>query len=251
MELLALKYGDLMGSPDTKDILAAAGPGSERAHQAWVEMAELKLAFGWTGQATSLLLVEPGHPEAFPALVDPSWVSPDPATHGPGAVDRLLARVRELGVAPADIRTVLLTHEHIDHWDPRLLAHLPAAVVYGPGDREPAFDPRRFGGLITTVDTPGHGGPHAGYLVDLPRRDLTLAIAGDLVMSHAHALDLDHALAFTDAAAGRASLASVIEALDRRPRRWAMIVPGHDRPFLVTDGLRERVGLPRRDAGRV
>jgi glyoxylase-like metal-dependent hydrolase (beta-lactamase superfamily II) len=70
-------------------------------------------------------------------------------------------------------------------------------------------------------------------------------------MSHAHALDLDHDLAFTDAAAGRESLASLIEALDRRPRRWAMIVPGHDRPFLVTDGLRERVGLPRRDAGRV
>ncbi len=248
MEVRALKYGDLMGSPDIKDVLAAAGPGSERAHAAWEAMAALKLAFGWSGQATCLLLVEPLHPEAFPALVDPSWVSPDPATHGPEAVERVLARIAELGVVPTAIRTVLLTHEHMDHWDPRLAERLPGASVVRPGE---ALDPAHSGGLIEALDTPGHGGPHTSYLLDLPDRDLSLAIAGDLVMSHAHALDLDHPLAFSDADAGRASLARVVEALDARPGRWSMIAPGHDRPFLVTDGLRRRVGLPPRDAGRV
>ena len=246
MELRALKYGDLMGSPDIKDLLLAEGPGSEAAHQVWLAVADIKLAFGWSGQGTSVVLVEPDEPDGFPIWVDPSFISPDPSTHGEASVDAAFDALRRVGVEPDEVRTVLVTHDHGDHVDSRVLQRLPGAVVMAPDGAMVSgcvlFDGERLGGRITCIDTPGHWGPHSSYLVDLPQHDLSICIAGDLVMSHAHLLTLDHPLAFADHEAGRSSIAHVIAALDERPTRYKMILPGHDRPFLVTSTIRDLVG---------
>ncbi len=246
MQIHALKYGDLMGSPDTKDILLAAGPGSDASHQEWLAMAEAKLALGWSGQATSVLLLEPDHPKGFPAWLDPSFISPDPATHGPAAVDRAVQALADADLEPADIRTVLVTHDHGDHVDARVLELLPNATVFAPeGSSVPGavpFDADHLAGRVTHLDTPGHWGPHSSYVVDLPGLDVSICLAGDLAMSHAHLLSLDHPLAFADHDAGRDSLRRVFAELDARPARLKMIMPGHDRPIFVTERLRELVG---------
>jgi glyoxylase-like metal-dependent hydrolase (beta-lactamase superfamily II) len=245
MHLHALKYGDLMGSPDTKDILLDAGPGTDAAHQQWLAMADAKLAMGWSGQATSVLLLDPDHPTGFPAWLDPSFISPDPSTHGEVAVDRAVAALADAGLTPADIRTVLVTHDHGDHVDPRVLDLLPEARVFAPeGSSVPRarpFDPDHLDGLVTHLDTPGHWGPHSSYVIDLPDLDVSLCLAGDLAMSHAHLLSLDHPLAFADHAAGRASLMRVFAELDARSTRLKMLLPGHDRPIFVSTRLRELV----------
>jgi len=243
MELLPLQVGDLMGSPDVKDLLLDAGPGTEAAHAVWEDVAAIKLALGWSGRATSVLLLEPGRSQGFPAWVDPSWVTPDPSTHGPASVDAALGALADAGVRPDEVRTVLVTHDHPDHVDTRVLGHLPNAVVHAPAspilpDAVP-FDAQRLGGLVTAVDTPGHWGPPASYVVDLPQHDLSVCLAGDLVMSHAHLLAMDHPLAFADHDAARASLRRVIEGLDGRGKRYQVIWPGHDRPIFVTRRIRE------------
>jgi len=245
MELRALKFGDLMGSPDTKDLLLAEGPGSEAAHRVWLAIADIKLALGWSGQATSVVLVEPEVPDGFPVWIDPSFVSPDPATHGEASVDAALDGLRRVGIAPEEVRTILVTHDHGDHVDGRVLQRLPGAVVMAPAGAivtgAVPFDGARLGGRIVHLDTPGHWGPHSSYLVDLPRHDLSVCVAGDLVMSHAHVLASDHPLAFSDHSEGRVSIARVIRALDDRPTRFKMILPGHDRPFFVTRRIRDLV----------
>ena len=246
MQLHVIKYGDLMGSPDTKDILLEAGPGTDDAHEQWLAMAEAKLALGWSGQATSALLLAPDHPRGFPAWLDPSFISPDPATHGQVAVDRALGALADAGLATGDIRTVLVTHDHGDHVDARVLALLPNATVFAPvGSSVPGalpFESRHLDGLVTCLDTPGHWGPHSSYVIDLPHRDLSLCLAGDLAMSHAHLLSLDHPLSFADHGAGKASLSRVFAELDSRPTHLKMLLPGHDRAIFVTNRLREMVG---------
>lgn len=37
-------------------------------------------------------------------------------TGNPGRPDRILARLAECGVAPGDMRLILLTHGHVDHF---------------------------------------------------------------------------------------------------------------------------------------
>ena len=246
MHLHTLKYGDLLGSPDTKDLLLAAGTGTDAAHQQWLAMTHAKLALGWSGQATSALLLAPDHPRGFPAWLDPSFISPDPASHGQIAVDRALQSLSDAGLAPDDIRTVLITHDHSDHVDPRVLDLLLNATVFAPaGSSIPhalPLDPDHLDGLVTHLDTPGHWGPHSSYVIDLPDLDVSLCLAGDLAMSHAHLLSLDHPLAFADHDAGKASLTRVFAELDARPTRLKMLLPGHDRPIFVTRRLRDLVG---------
>lgn len=66
----------------------------------------------------------------------------------------VLAELRKEGLRPADVKSILLTHGHFDHWS---AAHLfPDAKVYvGPGDRAllagekhymPEFAEKRMGG---------------------------------------------------------------------------------------------------------
>jgi glyoxylase-like metal-dependent hydrolase (beta-lactamase superfamily II) len=229
MELVILKHGDLMGSPDCKELLRRAGAGTPAAHAVWEELFAIKTALGLGGRSTSALLLEPALPDAFPAVVDLSYVTPGGSIDDP--IEAALSRLREQGLGPGGVRSALVTHQHADHCDARLLARLPAAVAYGPGLAP--FDAAHFGGLVEALDTPGHGGPHVSYVVDLPRLDAAVCLAGDLVMSHAHFLSLDHPLAFADHAAGRASVERVTAALRGRGRRHDLIVPGHGPPFFL------------------
>lgn len=239
VEIELLQMGNLMGSPDCKEKQWRAGPGTEAAHAVWEEIARIKAAFGLDGRCTSALLREPSVPEAFPAVVDLSGVTPGPSPGDPEPVARALGLLEARGVAPTDVRSVLVTHFHPDHFDPRLLEHLTEASAFGPvTSGHPALAPfsaERFGGLVDALDTPGHGGPHLSYFVDLPQLDLAVCLAGDLIMSHAHFLSLDHPLSFTDAEAGKASVEAVLAALAARGRAHRLIVPGHDAPFFSVD----------------
>ncbi len=237
MELRVLKYGNLMGTPDAKEILLRAGPGSELAHARWLEMARIKTAFGYNGQCTSVLLVDEEPSDAFPALVDPSFLT---ATgDAAAAVTTALTMIRDAGVKPDAIKTVLVTHAHADHFDPRLLAELPQAQAYchpqAPIDGCKDFDPDRFAGKITALNTPGHGGPHSSYLLELAEFDLSICLAGDLIMSHAHYLARQHPLSFTQPEQGLASIEAVRKAMLQRGRQYNMVFPGHDLPFFLLD----------------
>jgi glyoxylase-like metal-dependent hydrolase (beta-lactamase superfamily II) len=238
MELRALKHGDLMGSPDTKIMLHRTGAGSQAASALWQDIARLKIAHGWTGRATSVLLLDSEEPELFPAVVDLSYISPDPSGADTALDEALSALVAE-GISPAEVMTVLFTHCHADHFDERLLEHMPHAQIYGPaGSGIPGalpLLPERFGTSVRSLNTPGHGTPHASYIVivELADQDLTMCIAGDVIMSHAHFLCLDHPLSFADNEAGRRSVEAIIANLSAARTTYTMILPGHDRPFFV------------------
>jgi len=105
--------------------------------------------------------------------------------------------------------------------------------------RTTPFDGERLGGGVAALDTPGHWGPHASYVIDLDGFDATVCLAGDLVMSHAHLLALDHPLSCADHAATRRSLRAVLTEMDARQSRFQLLLPGHDRPVFVTERVRE------------
>jgi glyoxylase-like metal-dependent hydrolase (beta-lactamase superfamily II) len=237
MELRILKYGNLAGSPDVKEMLFRAGPGTPPAQALWQDLFAIKRALGLNGQSTTALLLEPAIPSAFPAIVDFSFISAAPESHNDSSVQAALASLGEQGLSPKEIKSLLCTHLHPDHFDARLTSHLTEATVFVPPDtRVPGsapFSPAHFDGLVDMVATPGHGGPHCSYLFDLPELDLSVCLAGDLIMSHAHYLSPDHPLSFTDAAEGQASIELVKHALAARGRRFRTVVPGHDIPFFV------------------
>lgn len=237
MDVRILKYGNLMGSPDTKEKLFRAGAGSEKAHQLWLDLFRIKTGFELNGQSTSAILLENEIPDYFPAIIDFSYISPGGASLGEDPLGSALDGLKAQGLKPSDIKSLLVTHLHPDHFDHEVLAHLPQAQLFAPpqtklGVARPITDDD-FGGLVQAIDTPGHGGPHVSYLVDLPDLDLSVCFAGDLVMSHAHYLSLDHPLSFTDHDQGKKSIETVISALKSRGQTYQMFVPGHDIPFFI------------------
>jgi len=237
MDLKIAKYGNLTGSPDLKEKLYRAGPDTPESHELFEELFDLKLWLGLNGQCTSLILLEPDYPDMFPALVDFSYLAADPATHNESTVEAALQAIKDAGLQPEQVKSILVTHPHGDHYDPRLLQHLPNATPYSdPGAASPGIKPLNsedIPGTLVSLNTPGHGGPHASFIVDIPERNVSLAVAGDLIMSHAHFLSLDHPLSFTDPGAGKESVGALIEALNARPTRFKMILPGHDIPFFA------------------
>ncbi len=226
MKLSSLKTGNLLGSPDVKELLRLCDEAGGSTDALWAELAGIKQALGTSGQCSTFLIEEPSRPDLFPALVDPS----------PGALT--LEALRERGLGRELIRSVLVTHAHGDHFDPALLRELPHAAAYAhaasrvPGCRP--FPQEAFGPGLIALDTPGHGGPHSSYVLDLPGLDLAACLAGDLIMSHAHYLSLEHPYSFADHEAGRRSVAAVLDALKRRGRRHQVICPGHGAPFFVS-----------------
>lgn len=237
MELKILKYGNLMGSPDMKKMMHDLGPSSAAADKLWDDLAAVKLAFGLDGRSTSALLIEPDCPALFPALVDCSFMCADPASYTEKSVDAALEAVAAAGLRPDDIKSCLVTHPHGDHFDPRLVARLKNAKVLAyPDSKIPGAAPLPLDKLppsIAALDTPGHGTPHCSYIVDIAARGLAVLIAGDLIMSHAHWLSLDHPMSFSDPAAGRSSVDAAVKALAARGMKYKMILPGHDIPFFV------------------
>ncbi|MFA6448782.1 MAG: hypothetical protein WCX65_04870 [bacterium] len=237
MEIKILKYGNLMGSPDLKKMMRDAGGDTPAADKIWDDLYEIKLAFGLGGQSTSVLLIEPAYRELFPAVVDCSYLCADPKSYSDNSISQALDAIAAAGVDPATIKSYLVTHPHGDHFDPRLMSLLPSAAAYSFRDSKiPGTEPlpeNFFPPSFEALDTPGHGTPHCSYIVDLPARNLSVCIAGDLIMSHAHFLSLDNPFSFSDYDAGRRSVRSVMNALEARKTIYKMIIPGHGIPFFV------------------
>ena len=237
MEMHLLKIGNLMGTPDVKALQWAAGPGSEAAHELWLGIERIKTRFGYDGSCTTVLLRNDLRPDAFPTLVDPSWILPIGSRTEDQAIQIGLTALADQGLQPDQIQSVLITHDHPDHFHPRLLEHLPKATAFSHPNMPivgcKSFDADRFGPGLTALPTPGHWGPHTSFLIDQPDLDLVVCAAGDLVMNHAHFLDRNHPLSFTRPDQGLASIELVIDALANRGRRFRLILPGHGRPFFV------------------
>ena len=237
MEMIIVKYGNLMGSPDVKAMMHGIGADTPEADMLFDEIYHIKLRFGLNGQSTSVILVEPECPELFPALVDFSFISADPATHGDASLSAALEAVAMAGIRLEEVKSLFVTHPHGDHLDPRLAPKLPNAKIYAdPDSGMPGARPlpkEKCPSTFVSLNTPGHGGPHCSYLVDLPHRNLSVCLAGDLVMSHAHYLSLEHPLSFSNHKQGMKSVEAVKAALAARPLKFKMILPGHDAPFFV------------------
>jgi glyoxylase-like metal-dependent hydrolase (beta-lactamase superfamily II) len=237
MELRILKYGNLMGSPDMKSLMHDAGRNTREADVLWDDLAAVKLKFGQDGSSTSALLIEPDCPDLFPAIVDASCLCASPASHGEEALMELVAAVRASGAQPSDVKSLMITHPHPDHFDRRMLKHFPNAKFrahdsMGLPDVVPLGKQALAPGFVS-LDTPGHGTPHCSFVADLDGLDCSVCIAGDLIMSHAHFLAREHPLSFADHKAARGSIDAVMRTLASRPTRYSMVLPGHDMPFFV------------------
>ena len=106
----------------------------------------------------------------------------DAATTQYDAEQLILPALRESGIAPTDVRYLLLTHDHGDHAGgaPYLLEHLPHATLRCPFDSPwsataPLFDGEVVAERLQTVHLPGHTAHSVGFL-DLPTRTL---LSGD------------------------------------------------------------------------
>lgn len=106
----------------------------------------------------------------------------DAATTRYDAEQLILPALRESGIAPTDVRYLLLTHDHGDHAGgaPYLLEHLPRATLRCPFDSPlssaaPLFDGEVVAERLQTVHLPGHTAHSVGFL-DLPTRTL---LSGD------------------------------------------------------------------------
>ena len=234
MELTILKRGNLMGSPDIKKLLQRAGPGSHQAHELFVNLHRIKLYLGQNGQATSALVTQDDDPKHFPALIDFSYISTDPASTQQ-AGQQALHELAQTGYAASQIKSLLYTHPHPDHFDESLLAHFPQATIYLPGSNRRHYQsPEAFGGAMQAFDTPGHGTAHTSYLFRLEALQAACCFAGDLIMSQAHYLSLDHPLSFSDHSAGKKSIAKIMRALHEQQLPYNLIFPGHGEAFFAT-----------------
>lgn len=203
-------------------------------------------AFGWS----SLWLVQM---EGRRILVDT----------GPFAYIPLInARLASLGLSPADITDVLLTHLHWDHmanftmfptatvwvgaselsWASAqppgtpFLSDLHVAELRSYGDRLEAVQPgREVIPGVTALDSRGHTPGHLAFCVAIQEGDMIFA--GDAVKNAAELASGD-VESTMDATASRAS----IERLRSLMRdRSARLVPGHDVPLQLTGNQVVRV----------
>ena len=110
----------------------------------------------------------------------------------------LVAQLDQLGVKPADIKAMAVSHTHPDHIGnvelfPATMLYVQKAEYEWPGaNNEPRFKPGHpvtelegdrdiFGdGSVTVVSTPGHTPGHQSLLVKLPKTGAVL-LSGDAV----------------------------------------------------------------------
>lgn len=147
-----------------------------------------------------------------------------------------------LGLAPADIDLIILTHSHIDHVGgigliPGRPILLGAAERAAPrplyfADRRPMAWPKApylpitgdldLGPGLTILQTPGHTAGHLSVLLDLPRTGPVL-IAGDAIN---RASEPDEA--YPDAAAPALARQSGARLLALARDQRALLIYGHD-----------------------
>jgi N-acyl homoserine lactone hydrolase len=229
----------------------------------------------WVWLPVPMFLVE--HPGAGPLMVDtgfhPSVVQDVSPNLGPGA--RLLYRVRmdreqllaaqlaARGLAPADVKTVVMTHLHIDHASG--ISELPGATYvldrreweaagerggalkgYAPTQFDHPFDWRAidydapgiesfeafarafdlFGdGSVRLLSTPGHTRGHQSVLLRLAQARHVLLV-GDAAYTRRTLDGGPEPLLIADAPAFRRSLVELRGFLDAHPD--VLAIPGHD-----------------------
>jgi glyoxylase-like metal-dependent hydrolase (beta-lactamase superfamily II) len=166
----------------------------------------------------------------------------------------LAAQLAELGVKPADVRYVAISHTHPDHVGN--VGLFPAAELlieraeyeWAFAKPEKPFSPERrvvlldgdrdvFGdGSVVILSTPGHTPGHASLLVHLPKTGW-IVLSGDLAHTQAN-WDLRRVpVANVDPAKTRESMQRIADLLAaRHARLWI----NHDKP--QSDGLRHAPG---------
>ena len=144
-----------------------------------------------------LLLWDTGVPDAVATMADGMVVASGAITYR--RVKTLAAQLAQLGVKPADITYVAVSHTHGDHVGNIALFPSSTVLIQGAeydwamaGSSKPAFastqtikklagDHDVFGdGSVTIVSTPGHTPGHQCLLVQLPKTGFVL-LSGDAV----------------------------------------------------------------------
>lgn len=184
-------------------------------------------------------------------------------TGGIGVRPLLLARLKERGLAPADVTDLLVTHAHHDHminWT--LFAH--ARIVIGAYEMEwAAKEPwgmtpvpelyvrglAEWKTLATAAEgdevmpgitahlVPGHTPGHLMYVLRGSERDVIFT--GDAAKNRAELLSRRADMSYDQAVSGK-SIAAIWEFWNRRP--GSLLVPGHDMPMMVRNGRPDYVG---------
>ena len=144
-----------------------------------------------------LLLWDTGVPDAVAALPD-GLPPPDPKMvtwHRPRT---LVSQLQEIGVAPADVTAVAVSHTHPDHAGnvelfPHAMLYVHKAEYDWPGpNNTPRFQPEHpvtklegnfdvfADGSVTILSTPGHTPGHQSLMVRLAKTG-TVILSGDAV----------------------------------------------------------------------
>lgn len=207
---------------------------------------------GFLGWSTVLLLQTPDGP----ALFDTGAAGDRPA---------LLAALAARGIAPSDIRTVVLSHLHFDH-----VANVecfPAAEVVIHQDelahfhdrmgKDPALPVHQIRGMLadcrlqlingelevlpgcTMIRTPGHTAGHCSLVLE--RDGQTHVLAQDALKHRGEAETGEATGAFMPAEAAR-SIARILALGD-------VVVPGHDAPLRLSGGRVTPLERPRASIG--
>jgi glyoxylase-like metal-dependent hydrolase (beta-lactamase superfamily II) len=194
-------------------------------------------------------------------------------TGGSGLRRTLVQRLRDAGVAPADVTDLLLSHLHYDHCEnwplfrnatihvraaeldwalalPEDDLLVPVHVVHALAatGRVAAFDADAapLPG-IAACDTPGHSPHHVSFV--LQGGPETVIFAADAAKNLAELVSGDADMT-VDAAASRASIARLAAIWAAEPR--ALFIAGHDLPLRRdADGTIHRVGARRAGIGAV
>jgi len=179
----------------------------------------------------------------------------------------LIERLKGLGLEPADVTDVILTHAHYDHavnwvlfpnavvsigrreleWAVQVpLGYTPVAEFYArelmksPQLRLVEDEEEVLPGL-KAMAAPGHTPGHLIFVLSKDSGDLIFT--GDAAKNRAELLSMT-ADATMDAAKSRETMANIWVIWRRRPEN--LLIPGHDMPMVLKDGLPEYVG--RREA---
>jgi glyoxylase-like metal-dependent hydrolase (beta-lactamase superfamily II) len=150
----------------------------------------IKHSQGW-------LLWDTGVPDAVASM--PNGLAPaDPKAVAWRRPKTLAAQLEQIGVKPADIKVLGISHTHGDHVGnvemfPQAVLYVQMAEYSWPGpNNEPRFKPSHpvelpagdkdvFGdGSITILSTPGHTPGHQSLMVRLPRTGVVV-LSGDAV----------------------------------------------------------------------
>jgi glyoxylase-like metal-dependent hydrolase (beta-lactamase superfamily II) len=194
---------------------------------------------GFLGWSTVTLL----HAGGMPVLVD---------TGGQGDRVGLLAALAARGLAPGDIRLIVLSHLHFDHIaniecfpDAELVVHQDELAYYQEQrHRDPALPVFQIEAMlarsrlqlingelevlsgVTLLRTPGHTGGHCSVMFKAGGR--TVMLAQDAIKHRGEALAGEPDSAF-DMALARQSIRRIMTLAD-------IVVPGHDGPLTLEAG---------------